>query len=781
MWQRQKRLSRAIVRSILTLSILLLSPVVETIFAAQETVQSVRIGVLAKRGYQQCLDKWRPTAQYLTSEIPDYSFTIVPLGFGDVYPAVEHKEIDFVLANPTYYVTLELLSSARRIVTLKNLCMGKVCTVYGAVIFCRADRRDIGQLDDLRGRSFMAVDEKSLGGWLMAWRKFRQHGLDPHHDFAYLSFGGSHDAVVYAVRDGDVDAGSVRTDTLERMAMEGKIRLQDFRVINKHDCSCTGMPFVGSTPTYPEWPLAKAHHTSDELAEKVAAALLAMPPDSPAAKSAQCSGWTVPQNYQPVHDCLKELRIGLYKDYGKVTLYDVLRRYWHWLLGPTVLTILMALFMTRIARLNRSLGEAVAAQQKELHERKQVQEALQESRQSLIAFIQASPNSFSLLDSQLRYMALNEAALCDIGLPGEQVIGHSILDVLPELSDTDRHRMYLDVLRTGETSTIEDIHALPHIGDRHLSVSAFKVGDGLGIITRDMTERREMELRLRQSERMQGIGELASGIAHEINTPAQYVGDNTRFLQESYAGLITVLQKYGELLAAAREDKLTPELVTGVEAAVEEADLDYLRQEIPRAIEASLEGATRVADIVAAMKTFAHPGGEKTTVDLNKAIETTTTVARNEWKYVADMATELDPSLPLIQGYPGELNQCLLNLIVNAAHAIAQRLGEGSSEKGKITISTQETDGQVEVRVSDTGTGIPPEIRDKIFDRFFTTKEVGKGSGQGLTIAYDVVVNKHRGALDLETQQGQGTTFIIRLPIDSENGIVNSPGNSQAA
>ena len=321
-------------------------------------LQQIRIGVLAKRSIGQCMEKWGPTAEYLTREIPDCRFEIVPLVFEEIDSAVERGMVDFVLTNSSSYVGLEYLYGANRIATLKNRSLDSVYTVFGGVIFCRADREDIWNLDDLKGKTFMAPSKDSFGGWHAVWRELKEHGIDPHHDFRNLSFAGSHDAVVYAVRNG-VDAGSVRTDALERMAIEGKIRLEDFRVF-KHDHTgkeVCDFPFQHSTDMYPEWPMAKLVHTSNELAEKVAIALVSMPADSPAARAAKCAGWTVPLNYQTVHECLKELRIGPYKDYGKITLTDMLRQHWLWLATCLVVLIIMIVVTAWVIRLNRNLAQ----------------------------------------------------------------------------------------------------------------------------------------------------------------------------------------------------------------------------------------------------------------------------------------------------------------------------------------------------------------------------------------------------------------------------------------
>jgi PAS domain S-box-containing protein len=279
-------------------------------------------------------------------------------------------------------------------------------------------------------------------------------------------------------------------------------------------------------------------------------------------------------------------------------------------------------------------------------------------------------------------------------------------------------------------------------------------------------EQKTLQSQLAQAQKLEAVGQLAAGIAHEINTPAQYVGDNTRFLDESFRGLKEVLEKYGRLLAAVKSGEDGVQAAREVEEAIGKADLPYLTEEIPRAISQSLEGVERVTQIVRAMKEFSHPGvKEKVMADINKAVENTVTISRNEWKYVADLSLDLDPSVPLIPCYPGEFNQVILNIIVNAAHAIADVVGDGSGGKGTIRVSTRLDREWVEVRISDTGGGIPESARPRVFDPFFTTKAVGKGTGQGLAIAHSVIVKKHGGTIHFETEMGKGTTFIIRLPV----------------
>jgi len=293
---------------------------------------------------------------------------------------------------------------------------------------------------------------------------------------------------------------------------------------------------------------------------------------------------------------------------------------------------------------------------------------------------------------------------------------------------------------------------------------------------RDITEKKQAEEALRHSEaqllqaqKLKAIGGLAAGIAHEINTPIQYIGDNTRFLKDSFDDMNHLLEIYKELLASVKGSAMLPDLVEKLEAAIKDVDMDFLTDEIPLAIKQSRDGVERVADIVRAMKAFAHPDPkEKVQTDIHKAIESTITVSRNEWKYVADVKTDFDPYIPMFPCLPGEFNQVILNMIVNAAHALGDVAGDKPDGKGTIKISTRRRDDLAEIRISDTGPGIPENIQSRIFEPFFTTKEVGKGTGQGLSIANSLLVEKHGGTLSLESEKGKGTTFIICLPLENQ-------------
>ncbi|MEJ5340052.1 MAG: PAS domain S-box protein [Thermogutta sp.] len=398
------------------------------------------------------------------------------------------------------------------------------------------------------------------------------------------------------------------------------------------------------------------------------------------------------------------------------------------------------------------------------------------------------------VDHEGRITFVNPAASRMLGWECDELLGRSF-----------RETVHQPVAQAGNHGMRDffPVKGLPHSATPALTQTVFRRRDGSTfpvecssqpirederitgqVITfRDISERQMLEAKLRQAQKMESIGQLAAGIAHEINTPTQYIGDNICFVLEAWKELDPIFQGCLEIRRRLlSEEAIQEEHLAALYDAIREVDLDYLYEDVPRALNEAMEGVRGVAKIVRSMKEFSHPAAQaKQVVDFNRCVESTVTVCRNEWKYVADVELDLDPQLPPVYCSPGEMNQVLLNLIVNAAHAIGDKLGGVTNERGKITISTRCQGDWLEIRVSDTGTGIPEAIRDRIFDPFFTTKPVGKGTGQGLAITHSIVVEKHHGTIDVETTPGKGTTFIVRIPIhdqEEEKNASDLPGGS---
>lgn len=274
-----------------------------------QAADTVKIGVLAKDGPAKAMKKWTATGEYLTTKMGK-TVEIIPLDFDKVNPAIKANEVDFFLINSSMFVTAKVKFGATAIATMINSRQGQALKSFGGVILTTAYNDGINSLADLKGKTFMAVKKSSFGGWQMAYKTFKDAGMDPFKDFAKVEFGGKHDNVVFAIQNEQVEAGTVRTDTLERMAASGAIAMEDFKIINKQSSS---FPFVYSTTLYPEWPMAKTAATSDALAQELAAALKGIGKDDPAAKKAKIIGWTDTLNYGPVEELQQSLSIGAFE------------------------------------------------------------------------------------------------------------------------------------------------------------------------------------------------------------------------------------------------------------------------------------------------------------------------------------------------------------------------------------------------------------------------------------------------------------------------------------
>jgi PAS domain S-box-containing protein len=368
---------------------------------------------------------------------------------------------------------------------------------------------------------------------------------------------------------------------------------------------------------------------------------------------------------------------------------------------------------------------------------------------------------------QAHILYANEAACRALGRSRQELTSLSIPDIDPLFPRERWQAFWGEVKMLGsmsfETQQVhKDGRAFPvEVTANYLE---FDEQEYLFAFARDISQRRMLQAQLQHAQKLESIGQLAAGIAHEINTPTQFVSDNVTFLRDTWTSLGELVELYRGVIRE-HSGALPRDLVNTVQKAERSCDLDFIITEVPNAIDQSLDGTRRITEIVHAMKIFSHPDStDKTATDLNNAIESTIIVARNEWRYVAKIVTELDDALPRVVCYPGDINQVVLNLLVNAAHAIKDKFNHEA--KGQIRVRTRGHDRFVEISVADNGTGIPEHIRGKIFDPFFTTKEVGVGTGQGLAIAYALIVKRHSGRLWFETEAGVGTTFFIDIPID---------------
>jgi PAS domain S-box-containing protein len=406
----------------------------------------------------------------------------------------------------------------------------------------------------------------------------------------------------------------------------------------------------------------------------------------------------------------------------------------------------------------------------DISRRREIEAALHQSRELYRGLVETtSAIPWELDPATERFLYIGPQAVALFGYPIERWCEEPFHAVHVQAHDRER---YVAQLRRAakEGRGFEAIYRCQTADGRSLDirlvVSAVTTpaGSVLRGLIFDVTAQVMMEVELRQAQKLESVGRLAAGIAHEINTPVQFVSDNTMFLKTAFAKLLATVSAARDL--AARGGAAADAGLAELQKILASARVDYLIREVPQAIDQSIEGLQRIATIVGAMKEFSHPSsGEKEGIDIGHALQTTVTVARSEWKHVAAVELSLDPDLPPVPGLRDELNQVFLNLLVNAAHAVADATRDGATGLGSIRITTARDADWCIVRVVDTGCGIPHGVRDRIFEPFFTTKPVGKGTGQGLAIAYNVVVKKHGGRIAVDSQVGQGTTFEVRLPL----------------
>lgn len=704
---------------------------------ARDQTPEIRIGVLSHRGDTATERAWTPTADYLGAALPGYRFRIEPLDFATIDAAVAADRVDFVLANPSIYVNLEVRHRVSRIATLRNRVGDRGSNVFGGVIFTRAANPEIRTLEDLRGRSLMAVDPTSLGGFEMAWGELADHGLDPWRDLN-LSFGGIHDAVVGAVQRGEVDAGTVRTDILERMAADGLVALAAIRVLNPREDP--DFAFLRSTPLYPEWPFSRLRHTDEGLAQRVAIALLQMPRDHPAALAGGYAGWTVPLDYQPVHRLLERLHLPPFDQPARFTLGDAMARYWPSLLLGAGVLLVMAVLTLWVLRLNRRLKRA---------------KARLEQRHELI---------------------LNSVAegICGVDLAGRTTFVNAAMERLTgwsadELIGRNQHELLHHTRPDGSPHPAQECPVYATFRDsqaRYVDDDVFWRKDGLSlpveysstpirdergatlgsvVVFRDMTERKQAAEKTRRHQaelahvaRLSTLGEMASGIAHELNQPLTAISANARACVHLVEAGRATIEHCGDVMERiGAQAERAGEIIRHIR--------HFVRKEPPQ---------TRPARVAAMFETVAallRPDALRAGVVLETQVG-----EGAEWV----LAQEI------------QIEQVVLNLARNAIEAMAEADPGPAGGTRRLTLTARATPAGVEIAVADTGPGLAPGLAETVFQPFVTTKP--QGLGLGLSISGGIC-EAHGARLEVESSPGQGALFRFTLAGAAAPNLPHAP------
>jgi two-component system sensor histidine kinase TtrS len=737
---------------------------------------------LAKRGVPITLQRWSPTIDYLNQVLPNYRFSILPLDFEEIPPALGSRRIDFLLANSAIYIQSEHNYRVFRIATLINRSIDLPLDRFGGVIFTRKDNTDVEDLWDLKGRSMAAVDVTSFGGYLMAQREFEERGIDTSREMEVL-FEGTHDAVVHAVLERRVDAGTVRTDTLERMADADLIELKQIKVLNAMPTD--GFPYYLSTRLYPEWPMAALDHVPNKLVKAVSHALLNMPQEHPAALASKTFGWTVPANYQPVHELFRSLNLPPHQQ-PTPKLSEWIRLHPVTSMSFVVMLLLLIIALGRLFKLNRRLASSqlhlarsLRAEERSAGELKANMERLKESEEKFSNLAVSALDAIIMLDPQGRISFWNRAAERILGHTTSQAIGLKIDQLLvPDSEHTPASVQLGDYLGNegspppGTTLQIKARRRNEEIFPAEVAISSVHIKDGWYVICvlRDITyrleletERRRLETELSQRHKMEALAQLSDGISHEINTPMQAIDNNLRFLKDAYYDIRGLVLSQASTVESAREIPSLSESVESFDNSLEELDLEYLTAEVEQAVIQSLDSTEQIKRIVRSLRAFTSPDApKKQRTDLNKLVQDLVAISRKIWSSSAELRLNLKALELEIDAYPGELLQALLNLVVNATQAIEARK---DNRLGLIEISIKKLGELAMIEVRDNGIGITPEVREHIFNPFFSTREQGKGSGQGLTLTQDVVVRRHGGTVNVESDAGEGAVFTLGIPL----------------
>lgn len=762
-----------------------------------DTGKTIHIGVLAHRGKPQALARWQATANYLHERI-QRPFDIVPLDLDEMSRAVATGSIDFVLTNPGNYVSLESEYGVSRILTLQTREKHQTLVRYGAVIICRADRDDIRNLYDLRQKSFMAVSPDAFGGFQMAWRELVEQGINPFTDFSSILFVGfPQDRIIQSVYDGEVDAATVRSETLVRLIEAGRFRYDDFRILNA--LALPGHPFPSSTRLYPEWPMATLKKTSRKLASEVTQELLSMKADNPAAIAAHTAGWTIPLDYSPVTELMQVLQIGPYDVLRQASLEYLIKRYLPWILSAAAGLVFMILLMGYISRTNQRLKETEHQLRDEIdqHEKARTQlaayrdnleeqvrertedlhvtnQALEKSRialQELVSITSAPGLSHDnkiqrLLENGCAYYGLPVAVLASTQEKHGNICKISgDASLIPRIQGPLNQRCVSQILeQNGEPLDIPDIRevlgedseCLRYGWRNYLGTTVMVEGkicctlEFVGTHVRDKAYSKwDLEI----------LKVMAQWIGDEIERQLAVEAQQRHQAELAHVSRMTSIGEMAASLAHELNQPLTGAINYSSACLRLLKEGRHSTEKLTEGMERAVEGANLAASIIRQIREFVQKSEVGfSRVDMNHVIHSVSKLISYEAKRQnVRIELQLDDEVAPVQGNMIQLEQVVLNLMRNAIDAMEQT----DNRSRCIRITSEQDHDQVVIRVQDTGTGLAESEMHKIFDAFYTTK--AEGMGIGLSISRSIV-ESHNGVIQVSSVPRDGCEFRIQLP-----------------
>lgn len=763
--------------------------------ASQENEEFINIGVLAFRGHDKAIIRWRKTADYLSRKLDKYTFKIIPLDLPDLTTAIKKNQLGFTLTNPGHYVLLESRYGVSRIATMQTELRQKIQTRFGAVILTRLDS-NIVDLKDLQGRSFMAVSPAAFGGFQMSWLELSRHHIDPFKDFSEIKFSGfPQDKIALAVYNRQVDAGTVRSETLLRMIDDGIFKLSDFRILNEKN-NDNDIPL--STPLYPEWPFSKNRNTPRKLAKKVAQILLSMPENHPANQQAHIAGWTVPLDYSPVHDLLRNLKIAPYDSLKHTSIEDIIKKYAVWIITASLFIIFLMGINTYISRTNRRLKVTEKQLRDEIKERISSQKELSSYKDSLEKRVDSRTTELKNTNIALQRSQKALHDLVDIAIDSSLSYKEKLVKLLETggeyyrtpiaiLSRLSSDNQRICALFNNSTIDIKNIEPLNWLCAKKIiqqNTLPLDIPD-LSYCNNDITNcsRNTFKSYLATAVYVRGephcILEFSDTRARQktytqwdhnlLQVMAQWIGSEIEKQyaldekQQHQADLYRVsrLNTMGEMAANLAHELNQPLTATSNYSSVclrilksEKLNKDRLLY----GLEKIIESASLASSIIRQLREFIQKDDNSfESIQINRLItRLVDLISPDINRNAINIVLSLDEKLPKTKANKVQIEQVILNFIRNAIDAMKNT----PPEQRILKIKTQKRDRYIRLSVYDNGKGIKKEEKDNIFNAFYTTKD--DGMGMGLSISRSII-EAHAGIIKVNSVDSGGCCFYFEL------------------